>query len=95
VYTHSYKKKTGKQFQDFIRDIDPRCVCNSSSIKQIFLILYNMFIHRSKKVRKTIQKSHLQKSTIFKNPLSRTTTPPDRSKMDIVTSAGRGKQFYV
>src|SRR5215211_7186387 len=56
MYTHSYKNKTGKQFLDFIKRIDKKY--DSSSVKQIFLVLDNASIHRSKKVRETIQKYH-------------------------------------
>ena len=34
MYTHSYRKKTGKQFLDFIKQIDQKY---NSDIKQIFL----------------------------------------------------------
>ena len=56
MYIHSYKNKTGKQFLDFIKRIDKKY--DSSSVKQIFLVLDNASIHRSKKVRETIQKYH-------------------------------------
>ena len=44
IYTHSYRKKTGKQFLDFIKQIDQKY---NSDIKQIFLVLDNISIHRS------------------------------------------------
>ena len=47
MYTHSYRKKTGKQFLDFIKQIDQKY---NSDIKQIFLVLDNASIHRSKKI---------------------------------------------
>jgi len=55
MYTHSYKNKTGDQFLDFIKRIDRKY---DSSVKQIFLVLDNASIHRSKKVRETIQKCY-------------------------------------
>ena len=59
MYTHSYRNKTGKQFLDFIKCIDIKY--DSSSVKQIFLVLDNASIHRSKKVREIIQKHHHQR----------------------------------
>jgi hypothetical protein len=46
MYTHFYKNKTGDQFLDFIKRIDRKY--DSSSIKQIFLVLDSASIHRSK-----------------------------------------------
>ncbi len=62
MYTNSYRKKTGKQFLDFIKIVDRKY---NASIKQIFLILDNIFIHRSKKVRDTIQKYYPRINLIF------------------------------
>ena len=42
------KKKTGKQFLDFIKRMDQKY---DDSIKQIFLILDNVSIHKSNKVK--------------------------------------------
>ena len=55
MYTHCYKNKTGDQFLDFIKRVDRKY---DSSVKQIFLVLDNASIHRSKKVREIIQKYH-------------------------------------
>lgn len=63
MYTHSYKYKTGKQFLDFIKRVDKKY--DSSSVKQIFLVLDNASIHRSKKVRETIQKYHHRINFVF------------------------------
>ena len=63
MYTHSYKNKTGDQFLDFIKRIDRKY--DSSSVKQIFLVLDNASIHRSKKVRETIQKYHHRINFVF------------------------------
>ena len=62
MHTHSYKNKTGKQFLDFIKRIDRKY---NSSIKQIFLVLDNISIHRSKKVRETIQKHYPRINLVF------------------------------
>jgi DDE superfamily endonuclease len=47
IWTHGYKKKTGKQFLDFIKRVDQKY---DDSIKQIFLVLDNVSIHKSNKV---------------------------------------------
>jgi hypothetical protein len=45
IWTRGYRKKTaGKQFLDFIDKIDQKY---DSSIKQIFLVLDNVSIHKS------------------------------------------------
>ncbi len=46
--THGYKKKTGKQFLDFIKRVDQKY---DDNIKQIFLVLDNVSIHKSNKVK--------------------------------------------
>ena len=48
MWTHGYKKKTGKQFLDFIKRVDQKY---DDSIKQIFLVLDNVSIHKSNKVK--------------------------------------------
>ena len=62
MYTHCYKNKTGDQFLDFIKRVDRKY---DSSVKQIFLVLDNASIHRSKKVRETIQKHHHRINFVF------------------------------
>jgi len=48
MWTHGYRKKTGKQFLDFIdRIVDQKY---DSNVKQIFLVLDNISIHKSNKV---------------------------------------------
>ena len=49
------KKKTGKQFLDFIKRVDQKY---GSNIKQVFLVLDNVSIHKSNKVKETIVKYH-------------------------------------
>ena len=91
MYTHSYRKKIGKQFLDFIKQIDQKY---NSDIKQIFLGLDNISIHRSKKEPETIQKYYPRNKSwsIFTNQGSR--TKPDRSKMDVDAKTS-SKQFYI
>ena len=58
MWTHSYKQKTeGKQFLDFIKRADQKY--NDINIKQIFLVLDNVSIHKSNnKVKETMAKHH-------------------------------------
>lgn len=62
MYTHSYKKRTGKQFLDFIKRVDQKY---DDSIKHIFMILDNVSIHRSNKVKETIPKDYPRIRLVF------------------------------
>lgn len=62
--THSYKQKTeGKQFLDFIKRVDQKY---DSNVKQIFLILDNVSIHKSNnKVKETLFRHHPRIQLVF------------------------------
>jgi len=60
--THGYKQKTGKQFLDFIKRVDQKY---DDSIKQIFLVLDNVSIHKSNKVKQTIAGYHPRIHLVF------------------------------
>ena len=62
MWTHGYKKKTGKQFLDFIKRMDQKY---DDSIKQIFLILDNVSIHKSNKVKAVLSKYHPRIHLVF------------------------------
>ena len=62
MWTHGYKKKTGKQFLDFIKRMDQKY---DDSIKQIFLILDNLSIHKSNKVKAVLSKYHPRIHLVF------------------------------
>lgn len=62
MWTHPYKQKTGKQFLDFIKRIDQKY---GDSIKQIFLVLDNVSIHRSNKVKETISRDYPRIHLVF------------------------------
>ena len=63
MWTHGYRKKTGKQFLDFIDRIDKKY---DSSVKQIFLVLLdNVSIHKSNKVKQTMAKHHKRIQLVF------------------------------
>jgi len=50
---HCYQKKTGKQFVDFLKRLDRRY---DKTIKNIFLVLDNLSVHKSKKVKERLSK---------------------------------------
>ncbi|MGN6347801.1 MAG: IS630 family transposase [Candidatus Nitrosocosmicus sp.] len=62
MWTHNYRKKTGKQFLDFIKRVDQKY---DDHIKQIFLVLDNISIHKSNKVKQTIAKHHPRIQLVF------------------------------
>ncbi len=64
MWTHSYKKKTGKQFLDFAKRVDQKY---DSSVKQkIFLVLDNASIYNSNKVvKEKISKYHPRITLVF------------------------------
>jgi len=53
MYTHCYKQKKSSQFIDFINKVDS---LYDPSIKQVFIVLDNASIHRSKKTREAMKK---------------------------------------
>ena len=62
MFTHGYRKKTGKQFLDFIKRVDQRY---DSNVQQIFLILDNVSIHKSNKVKETLARYHPRIHLVF------------------------------
>ena len=48
MWTHGYKAKIGKQFLDFLKMVDHK---NNDNIRQVFLLLDNISIHKSNKVK--------------------------------------------
>lgn len=73
MLTHGYRKKTrGKQFLDFIKRVDQKY---DSNIKQIFLILDNVSIHKSNKVKETLARCHPRIHLVF--------LPPTRSPQEL------------
>ncbi len=53
IHIHCYQKKTAKQFVDFIKRIDRRYHTN---IQNIFIVLDNLSVHKSKKVKEVLAK---------------------------------------
>jgi transposase len=62
MFTHSYKRKTGKQFLDFIKRVDQKY---GDNIRQIFLVMDNASIHKSKIVKETLARYHPRIHLVF------------------------------
>ena len=62
MFTHCYKSRNSKQFLDFIGRVDS---LYDSTIKRIFLVLDNVSIHRSKKVRQILLLRHPRITPVF------------------------------
>ena len=65
MWTHGYKKKTGEQFLDFIKRVNKK---HDNSIKQIFLVIDNISIHKShksNKVKQTLARYHPRIQFVF------------------------------
>ena len=54
MHVQCYKRKTGKQFVDFIKRINRRY--NDKNNQNIFVVLDNLSVHKSKRVQKEISK---------------------------------------
>ena len=61
-------KRQGKQFLDFIKRVDQKY---DSNVKQIFLILDNVSIHKSNKVKETLARHHHPRIQIVFLPTTR------------------------
>ena len=85
--THSYQQKTGKQFLDFIkRSVDQKY--DDSNIKQIFLVLDNISIHKSNKVKETLARHHPRIQLVFLP----TTRLPDLNMIEVRWIYGCNRQ---
>ena len=51
IYVHCYRNKTGKEFVDFLKRVDRRY---DENIQNIFLVLDNLSVNKSKSVQKEI-----------------------------------------
>lgn len=63
MITHCYKNKKSKQFVDFIERVE--LLYHDSNIKNIFIVLDNASIHRSKKVIDRLKSYHPRISLVF------------------------------
>jgi hypothetical protein len=62
MYVHCYKKKTGKQFIDFLKRVDRRY---GKNIQNIFVVIDNLSAHKSKKVKEDLFKYCPQIKLVF------------------------------
>jgi transposase len=62
MLTHSHKRKTSRQFLDFIKQVDRKYDENA---KQIFLVLDNASIHKSKIVKETLARYYPRIHLVF------------------------------
>ena len=62
MWTHGYKQKTGKQFLDFIKKVDQKY---DDNVRQIFLVLDNVSIHKSNKVKETLARHNPRIQLVF------------------------------
>ena len=62
MFTHGYKRNTRKQFLDFIKRVDRKY---DNTIKQIFLVLDNASIHKSKIVKEILARYHPRVQLVF------------------------------
>jgi transposase len=54
IHVQCYKRKTAKQFVDFLKRIDRRY--DDENIQNIFLVLDNLSAHKTKKIKEEISK---------------------------------------
>lgn len=62
MLTHSYKRKTSNQFLDFVKRVDRKY---GDTTKQIFLVLDNATIHKSKMVKETLARYYPRIHLVF------------------------------
>jgi hypothetical protein len=62
MHVHCYRNKTGKQFVDFLKRVDRRY---DKDIQNIFLVLDNLSVHKSKKVKEASAKDCLRIKFVF------------------------------
>ncbi len=74
MHVHCYKRKTGKQFVDFLKRIDKRY---DKNIQNIFLVLDNLSAHKSKMVKKEISKCCPRIKFVFLLPVQFSRTQLD------------------
>jgi transposase len=62
MHVQCYKKKTGKQFIDFLKRVDRRY---GKNIQNIFVVIDNLSAHKSKKVKEDLFKYCPQIKLVF------------------------------
>ncbi len=79
MWTPGYKQKTGKQFLDFIKRVDQKY---DDTIKHIFLVLDNVSVHKSNKVKQTLARCHPRIQLVF--------LPARSSDLNLIEGGGCG-----
>ena len=85
MLTHGYKRKTSKQFLDFIKRVDRKY--DDNGVKQIFLVLDNASIHKSKIVKETLARYHPRIHLVFL-PTESSRAKSDRGKVAVDAQTG-------
>ena len=67
IHVQCYKRKTAKQFVDFLKRVDRRY---NKNIQNIFVVLDNLTVHKSKRVQKEISKLSKNKICIFASKIT-------------------------
>jgi len=62
MHVQCYKKKKGKQFVDFLKRVDRRY---DKNIQNIFVVIDNLSVHKSKKVNDGISKYYTKIKFVF------------------------------
>ncbi len=89
MHVRCYKKKTGKQFVDFLKRVERRY---DKNIQNIFLVLDNLSaVHKSKKVKEEISKCCPQNKICISASTS-ARTQPNRSKL---VCGYKGRQLTI
>ena len=88
--THGYKKKTGKPFLDFTDRVYQKYASNT---EKIFLVLDNVSIHKSNKVKDTVARNHLRIQLVFLLSNHITQVQPNGGQVAVDAQAGN-KQLY-
>ena len=63
MLTHGYKRKTSKQFLDFIKRVDRKY--DDNGVNQIYLVMDNASIHKSKIVKETLARYYPRIHLVF------------------------------
>jgi hypothetical protein len=62
IHVHCYRNKAGKQFVEFLKRVDKRY---DKNIKNIFVVLDNLSVHKSKKIKDGISKYYRRLKFVF------------------------------
>ena len=69
MHVHGYKMKNGHQFIDFLKRVEKRF---DDAIKNVFVVLDNLSVHKSKKVKEKMANMPKNKICILTCKIART-----------------------